>query len=71
MKRLYVSPSQRGTGLGRRLAAASIDEARRIGYRAMRLDTLPGMDAAQTLYGELGFKEVAPYTLTPVPGTRF
>ena len=37
----------------------------------MRLDTTPGMEAAQALYEELGFAETAPYTHNPVPGTRF
>jgi putative acetyltransferase len=37
----------------------------------MRLDTTPGMEAAQALYEELGFREIAPYTHNPVAGTRF
>jgi putative acetyltransferase len=71
LKRLFIRPSQRGTGLGRRLAEAALAEGRRIGYRTIRLDTLPGMEAAQALYAELGFVDVAPYTANPVPGARF
>jgi GNAT superfamily N-acetyltransferase len=71
LKRLYVRPSARGTGLGRRLTEAVIAEARRLGYARMRLDTVAGMDAAQSLYERLDFREIAPYRPNPVPGARF
>jgi ribosomal protein S18 acetylase RimI-like enzyme len=71
MKRLYVQSSRRGSGLGRRLAEAAIAEGRRLAYATMRLDTLPGMEAAQALYEELGFRDVAAYTDNPVLGARF
>jgi ribosomal protein S18 acetylase RimI-like enzyme len=71
MKRLYVRPQHRGSGLGRLLVEAIVDAARTHGYRRMRLDTTPGMDAAQGLYEELGFREIPAYTHNPVAGTRF
>jgi ribosomal protein S18 acetylase RimI-like enzyme len=71
MKRLYVSPLARGLGLGKALAEALIDAAERIGYREMRLDSLPSMTGAQTLYRKLGFEITEPYYDTPVPGTVF
>jgi len=71
LKRLYVRPSARGAGLGRRLAEAVVAEARRLGYEEMRLDTVPGMDSAQSLYERLGFREIPPYRPNPIPGARF
>jgi GNAT superfamily N-acetyltransferase len=72
MKRLFVRPSHRGTGLGRVLVGRIIDEARKLGYAHMRLDTLPGrMDKAIALYHSIGFVEIGPYCENPVEGAKF
>lgn len=71
VKRLYVRPAARGTGLGRALAEAVVRDAREIGYRELRLDTLPTMGDALRLYKRLGFVERSPYYHNPVPGTVY
>lgn len=71
MKRLYVRDRARGTGAGRALATAAVEEGKRMGYSAMRLDTLSTMHTALSLYRALGFKEIAAYYDTPVVNTVF
>ena len=71
MKRLYVAPAARGTGLGAALMRAVVTTARRKGYRAMRLDTLADMAAAQAMYAAAGFRPIAPYYEGAAAGTIF
>ena len=72
MKRLYVRGRYRGTGLGRTLAEQIVQEARRLGYQAICLDTIPSvMGSAVALYRSLGFRDIPAYCFNPVPGALF
>jgi ribosomal protein S18 acetylase RimI-like enzyme len=67
MKRLYVRPQARGTGLGRVLAEAAV--GREAGFARMVLDTIaPRMAEAVALYRSMGFRQIAPYAEHPTPG---
>ena len=71
VKRLYVQPSHRGGGWGRRLAETLLADARAIGYRELKLDTLDWMADARRLYAKLGFRECEPYYDNPLPGVVY
>ncbi|HVP19549.1 MAG TPA: bifunctional helix-turn-helix transcriptional regulator/GNAT family N-acetyltransferase, partial [Spirochaetia bacterium] len=71
MKRMFVRPEYRGLGIGRLLAEHVIGEARSLGYRTMRLDTLERLQSAVSLYREMGFVPIPPYCPNPLPGVMF
>jgi putative acetyltransferase len=61
LKRMYVAPASRGTGLGRRLVAALEAEARKLGVRRLVLETGVRQAAALALYRATGFRPVPLY----------
>lgn len=71
MKRLYVRDCYRGLGIGKRLITIVIQEALKMNYQYIRLDTLPMMKNAQALYKSLGFYDIEPYVYNPIDGAKF
>ncbi|HXQ72415.1 MAG TPA: GNAT family N-acetyltransferase [Pyrinomonadaceae bacterium] len=72
MKRLFVRPEYRDRRLGRILVEAIVEEARKIGYTHMRLDTMSDrMGRAIELYKSVGFVDIEPYYHSPVDTTKF
>jgi ribosomal protein S18 acetylase RimI-like enzyme len=68
IKLLYVARAGRGLGIGKSLVAALLAEAGRIGYREIKLDTLPHMTEAIALYKSFGFEPIEAYGSFPYPG---
>ncbi len=58
LRKMYLLPVARGRGLGARMLASCLDAARGRGYRRCYLETLAGMDAAQRLYLNAGFRKL-------------
>jgi ribosomal protein S18 acetylase RimI-like enzyme len=71
LKRVYVRPEARGRGIGRLLIVTLICSAQRMGYRRIRLDTIPELKPALGLYRSLGFRFIAPYRVIPTERALF
>ncbi|MCI0472811.1 MAG: GNAT family N-acetyltransferase [Ignavibacteria bacterium] len=71
LKRMYIRNSLRGKGTGRLLLNRTFEGALELGYRIMRLDTLPLMKTAITMYEKSGFRETETYRLNPVEGAKY
>ena len=71
MKRLYVRPDFRRSGVGRQLVDAILDCARQAGYDCVLLDTLDEMENARALYQDHGFEEIPPYYYNPIAGAHY
>lgn len=71
MKRLYVQPQHRRSGVGKKLSEIVIARAAEIGYSRMRLDTISAMTEAVGLYRSLGFREIDSYCYNPIEGAVF
>ncbi|HEO8418477.1 GNAT family N-acetyltransferase [Niallia sp. FSL W8-0635] len=71
MKRLYVRDEFKGYRIGKGLIEVIIDEAKRLKYENIRLDTLSTMKKAQSLYESMGFYDIEPYVYNPFKEARF
>lgn len=71
LKRMYVRKEARGLGIGKEMLRESIEIGKKLGYKKMRLDTLPTMGPAIALYQKMGFYEIEPYRFNPIKGTKY
>lgn len=71
LKRMYVKTEYRGYQVGLNLLERSIELAKKLGYKKIRLDTLENMTKAQQLYRSFGFYEIPSYRFNPLPGTIY
>jgi len=58
LRKMYFLPSLRGLGAGRVLMQQCLQSARAAGFRGCYLETLSGMDRAQSLYEQSGFQRI-------------
>ncbi len=71
LKRMYLQPAFQGKGSGKRLLTETLELARELGYKSIRLDTLEKLEAALQLYRSQGFVETPPYYHNPNTGVIY
>ena len=57
--KLYVSPSARGNKIGYTLLSKSIEEAKKLGYKSLYLESFPRFLKAIELYRQMGFEALS------------
>lgn len=65
VKRMWVAPAVRGSGVGRRLLLALEKEAAGLGMELLRLETNRSLHEAQALYRRNGYREVPAFNDDP------
>lgn len=71
MKRMYVQPAFRRLGIGEELVKAILNDAEKLGYTTMKLDTLDRLVPAIRLYEKHGFALTTAYYANPLPGVVY
>jgi putative acetyltransferase len=71
MKRLYLLDEYKGLGIGKQLVNAIMQKAAQLGYKTIKLDTLPKLDKAIDIYKKIGFKETTAYYNNPTSGVVY
>jgi putative acetyltransferase len=71
LKRMYVQDQHKGQGIGVQLLERSLQIAKDLGYKKIRLDTLQNMTKAQALYRSFGFYEIDSYRFNPLEGALY
>ena len=71
LKRMYLKKNYRNQNLGKKLLQLALDEAKNLGYKKIRLDTIATMEAAIHLYRKTGFKEIPSYRHNPIEDVKY
>jgi ribosomal protein S18 acetylase RimI-like enzyme len=71
LKRMFVDPTYRGLHLGQQILQQALNETKQLGYKYIRLDTVPHMQAAIKLYKAAGFYDIEPYRFNPIEGAIY
>ena len=67
IKRMFVDPTFRRIGAGQAILEGLLSEAKKVGYKKVRLDSPKFMEAAPSLYRNFGFREIEAYPEMEIP----
>ena len=67
IKRMFVDPASRRIGAGRAILEELLLEAKKVGYKKVRLDSPKFMEAAHSLYRSVGFRDIDAYPEMEIP----